>query len=178
MLKAQKIEFVKELTDKLSLASAVVLVNYMGLSVEKQIELKRALKAVDANMTVVKNTLFKIASTNIKAPSELSDTLMTGPTALVIAHGDPIAPLQVIAKFAKDNQLPELKVGLVEGNFQDTESLVALSKLPGKDALVIQVLGAIASPLYGIVGTLNAPMQKLVYVLGTYSKSEARNPKS
>jgi len=171
MLKAQKIEFVKDLSEKLSDASAVVLVNYMGLNVEKQIELKRALKAVDANMMVIKNTLLKIASENIKAPKELTnDTVLEGPTALVVANGDPIAPLQILAKFAKENDLPELKVGLIEGGFQDKEALVALSKLPGKEALVGQVLGTIASPLYGIVGTLNAPMQKLIFVLSEASK--------
>ena len=56
-------------------------------------------------------------------------------------------------------------MAIIEGAFQDTESLTKISTLPGRDALLGQVLGTLMSSPYGLVGVLNANMQKLVYIL-------------
>lgn len=166
MLKSEKPQFVADLTGELKSATSVVLVNYAGLSVKKQQELKKRLKAVDATMSIVKNTLFKRAGVEAKVASEtLEDSVLSGQTALVLGNGDSIAPLQVIYKFAKEFEIPQLKVGIVEGNFQDKMSLEKLAQLPSKDVLMGQTLGTIASPLYGIVGVLQGNIQKLLYVL-------------
>ena len=172
MKKQEKIFFVENLTEELRSAKSVVLINYAGLSVKAQQELKARLKEVGAKMLVVKNTLLKRAGEAAKVDTEiLSDTVLTGQTALVIAENDPIAPLGVLGKFAKEfvsaagDSVPQFKVGLVDGSFQDTEALKKLSALPGKDALLGQLLGALMSPSYGLVGTLNANMQKLLFVL-------------
>jgi large subunit ribosomal protein L10 len=125
-------------------------------------------------MIVVKNTLFKLAGEKAKIPSEvLTDTVLAGQTAVILTEKDPISPLQVLSEFAKEFDIPQLKVGIIEGYFQNEEQLVKLSKLPGKDALVSQVVGAIASPMYGLIGTLEGNLQKLVFVL-----NEAKNQKS
>ena len=87
-----------------------------------------------------------------------------------MSEDDPIAVLQVVSKFSKEFDIPNLKVGIVEGSFENQENLVALSKLPSKDILYAQVVGAIGGPLYGIVGTLQANMTKLVYILDQASK--------
>lgn len=168
MKKQEKIFFVENLTEELKSAKSVVLVNYTGLSVKNQQELKKRLKEVGAKMLVVKNTLLKRAGEAAKVDKEiLSDTVLTGQTALVIAEGDPIAPLTILGKFAKEFEIPRLKVGIIDGSFQDNETLLRLSTLPGRDVLLGQLLGTLLSPSYGLVGTLNANMQKLVYVLKT-----------
>jgi len=166
MKKQEKIFFVENLTEELRSAKSVVLINYAGLSVKAQQELKKRLKEVGAKMLVVKNTLLKRAGEAAKVDKEiLTDSVLTGQTALVISEDDPIAPLGVLGKFAKEFEVPQFKVGLVEGSFQDTEALKKLSALPGKDALLGQLLGALMSPSYGLVGTLNANMQKLLFIL-------------
>ncbi|QQS39374.1 50S ribosomal protein L10 [Candidatus Woesebacteria bacterium] len=170
MNKVSKEKFVSDLAKEIKAASCVVLVDYMGLTVKLQQALKSELSKVNATMVVVKNTLFKLAAEKADAPKETTDTALVGPTAMVITTGDPIAPLQVLGKFSKVNELPQFKIGIVENVFQNSETLLKLSTLPGKDALFAQALGAIAAPLYGIVGTLNAPMQKLVYVLSEAAK--------
>jgi len=173
MKKTEKTFFVQNLTEELKTASSAVLVDYAGLSVKQQQELKKDLKGVGAKMQVVKNTLFKIAGTEAKLDKDiLDDTLLVGPTALVITEDDPIAPIQVIAKFAKKNELPHLKVGVVEGNFHDKSALTALSKLPAKEILVAQAVGAIAAPMYGIVGVLSANVQNLLSVLKQASEKK------
>ncbi|KKQ25345.1 MAG: 50S ribosomal protein L10 [Candidatus Woesebacteria bacterium GW2011_GWA1_37_8] len=166
MKKVEKTKIVSDLTENLKGATSVVLIDYTGLSVKKQQDLKKRLKVVGAGMEVVKNTLFKIAGTNAKVDeSALTDEVLSGPVALVITKEDPIAPLQVISKFATEFEIPNLKVGIVEGTFRGKNDLEKLAKLPSKEVLYAQVVGSVSSPLYGIVGVLNANMAKLVYIL-------------
>jgi len=177
MKKQEKIFFVENLTEELRSAKSVVLINYAGLSVKAQQELKARLKEVGAKMLVVKNTLLKRAGEAAKVDTEiLSDTVLTGQTALVIAENDPIAPLGVLGKFAKESvsrageTLPKFKVGVVEGHFQDSESLNKISLLPNKDILLGQALGSLIATCYHLVSVLNTNMQKLVFVLSEASK--------
>lgn len=166
MKKSEKPIFVENLTAELKSASSVVLVNYSGLSVKMQQELKKRLKPVGGKMTIVKNTLFKRAGNEAKVDDKvLDDNILSGPTAMIIGQDDPIAPLQVLYKFAKEFDIPNLKVGLIDGNFQDKSALEKIAQLPSKDVLFAQVVGAVASPMYGMVSVLQANLQKLVYIL-------------
>lgn len=172
MKKAEKPLFVENLKEELKSAASCVLVDFQGLSVKLQQELKKRLKAQGAKLVIVKNTLFKIASEKASMPEEIrSDSVLSGPTALVITENDPIAPLQILSKFASEFEIPQFKVGVIEGKFQDKEALIALSKLPPKNVLLGQTLGAISSPLYGIVYTLESNLQRLVFILKTKSEN-------
>lgn len=171
MNKQDKINLVDDLGSKLKSVSSLILVNYTGLSVSMQQELKKRLKEVESTMTVIKNTLIKRAGENAKIAKEiLTDEVLSGQTALVISENDIIAPIQVIGKFAKEFSVPQFKVGIIEGSFQDQTSLTKISNLPSKDVLLSQVLGSLMSPVYGLVGTLNGNMQKLIYILDEKSK--------
>jgi large subunit ribosomal protein L10 len=172
MKKSEKIFFVENLSEELKSATSLVLVDYTGLSVKKQQELKKLLKAVSAKLFVAKNTLFKLAANNAKLSEEAtSDSVLTGPTAFVITESDPIAPIQVLAKFAQTNEIPQFKIAIIEGKFQDKESLIKLSQLPSKDILYSQVIGAISAPAYNLISILQGNLQKLVWVLDEKSKS-------
>lgn len=172
MKKAEKTFFVDNLSAELKEAKSLVLINYTGLSVKSQQELKKRLKEAGARMVVVKNTLLKRASEKAKVDKELlTDEVLSGQTALVINEGDPIAFIQVIGNFTKEFEVPKMKVGIVEGVFQNPEALVKLATLPGKSVLLGQLLGSLMSPTLGLVGTLNANLQKLLYVLSQKAKS-------
>lgn len=182
MKKSEKSIFVDNLTEELKSAKSTVLINYSGLSVKKQQDLKKRLKGVGAKMLVVKNTLLRRAGEAAKVdPQILVDSVLQGQTALIVATNDPIAPLQVLGNFLKEfdsgagYSVPKFKVGVVEGSFQDATDLAKLSTLPGRDVLFSQVLGALMSPSYELVSTLNGNLQKLVYILN--QKSEARSTK-
>lgn len=171
MKKSEKTIFVDNLVEELKSAKSVILINFAGLSVKSQRELKKRLKEAEARMLVVKNTLLKRAGAVAKVDEQiLSDTVLQGQTALIIADADPIAPLSVLGKFASEYQVPQLKVGIVEGSFQDTENLTKLATLPSRDALLGQLLGVLMSPMYSLTGTLNGNLQKLVYILDQKSK--------
>jgi large subunit ribosomal protein L10 len=178
MKKAEKGFFVDNLSEELKNATSIVLVDYTGLSVKKQQEMKKLLKEIGAKMFVTKNTLFKIAGKNAKIPEEtISDTVLSGPTAFIMSEGDPIAPIQVLAKFSQINEIPQFKVAVINGIFQDKETLLKLSKLPSLDILHSQVVGSIASPIYGLLGTLQGNLQKLVYLLSVKAQnSNNQNP--
>lgn len=166
MLKAEKVTLVDNLVAELKDAKSLVLVNYTGLNVKAQQDLKKRLKEVGGRMVVVKNTLLKRAFASAKINDKMAtDEILSGQTALVLADNDPIAPIQVLGKFAKEAELPKFKVGIVEGTFQDEETLAKLSTLPGRDVLLGQVLGALISPKYGLVGVLQGNLQKLVYIV-------------
>lgn len=177
MKKAEKIIFVDNLKEELKDAKSVTLVNYAELGVKAQQELKSRLSEVGGKMIVVKNTLLKRAGEAAGIDKELlADSILAGQTALVIATDDPVAPIQVLGKFAKEFiseaglPVPKFKVGIVEGSFQDTAALAKLSTLPGRDALLGQFLGTLMGVEQGLVGTLQGNLQKLVYVLGEASK--------
>jgi len=166
MKKAEKILFVDNLTAELKSAKSFVLINYTGLSVKSQQELKRRLKDVGSKMLVVKNTLLKRASETAKIDKKiLTDEVLSGQTALVISEGDPISFIQVLGKFTKEFSVPQMKVGIVDGLFQDSLTLSQISNLPGRDTLLSQLLGSLMSPSYGLIGTLNGNLQKLLYIL-------------
>jgi large subunit ribosomal protein L10 len=166
MKKAEKVTLVENLTDDLKGATSVVLVNYSGLNVKSQQELKKRLGEVDSYMVVVKNTLLKRAGEAAKLdPGLVKDEVLQGQTALVIGRADSVAPIQVLGKFAKEFEMPKFKVGVVDGSFQDEASLTKLSTLPGRDALLGQLLGALVASEYGLVGTLQGNLQKLVYII-------------
>lgn len=172
MKKVEKTLFVDNLTAELKDAKSMVLINYTGLSVSSQQELKKRLKEVGASMLVVKNTLLKRAAEGAKIDKDLlTDEVLSGQTALVVSSGDPISFIQVIGKFAKEFEVPKMKVGIVEGSFQNTDALVKLSSLASKDVLLSQLLGTLMSPSYGIVGVLNGNLQKLVYILSEKAKA-------
>lgn len=175
MKKSEKPFFVDNLAANITDATAVVLVDFTGLGVKMQQDLKKRLKENGASMVVTKNTLFKIAAEKAKSPAEItSDTILTGPTALVITEDDPIAAIQVLHKFAKEFEIPQMKVGVIEGKFQDKSNLEILAKLPSKEILYTQTVGAIGAPLYGIVGVLQANMQKLVFILSEASSGQTK----
>lgn len=171
MKKQDKVTFVENLTQELQEARSIVLVNYSGLGVKAQQDLKSKLSEVGGKLLVVKNTLLKLAGQKAKLDENtLKDEVLSGQTALLLASDDPIAPLQVMGRFAKEHETPKFKVGIIENSFQDSEALAKLSTLPSRDALLGQLLGSLMSNLYGLVGTLQSPMQKLVYVLDTKAK--------
>lgn len=166
MLKAGKITLVENLTKELKDAKSLVLVNYSGLNVKAQQDLKSKLNAAGSKMVVVKNTLLKRAGEAAKIDKEvLADSVLQGQTALIISGGDAVAPIQILGKFAKENEVLKFKVGIVDGTFQDEASLSKLSTLPGRDVLLGQLLGALVASEYGLVGTLQGNLQKLVFIL-------------
>ncbi|MBI2405743.1 50S ribosomal protein L10 [Candidatus Microgenomates bacterium] len=179
MKRSEKVFLVDDLTARLNDAKSVVLVNLAGLKMNEQAKLRTLLRDAGAKLSVVKNTLLgramRAAQGKLGVEVESIEQALTGPTALVIAEEDELAPLQALGKFIREFELPKLKVGVLGGKVYDESALISLSRLPGREVLLGQLLGTLSAPLYGVVGTLQGNMGKLIYILST--KSEALNSK-
>lgn len=172
MKKLEKKLFVENLTEELIIAKSIVLIDYSGLSVKAQQELKKRLKDVGGRLIVVKNTLLKLAGKAAKLSNEiLTDKVLSGPTALIISDEDPLSPLQILYKFSQEKGVLNLKVGIIENAFYDKESITKIASLPGREVLLGQLLGSLTEPKYQLVGTLNSNLQKLLYILKEVSKN-------
>ena len=127
-----KKEIVNEITEKFKNSESVVLFSYQGLTVSDLSELRKNLKDADGEIKVYKNTLAKRAldSLNYDMQGELN-----GPKAR--AYGkDAISPIKTLAKFAKEHEALEIKVGIVDGEFADTAMLNKLALVPSRDELL------------------------------------------
>lgn len=166
-------EIVAKLEEKLSRAKSVVLTDQSGLTVTQSNELKNKLRSVDAELLVAKNTLIKLASK--KTGHDVPEDILEGPTSALFAFGDEVSPIKELAAFAKTNEKPVIKAGFLGNSFLTAERVADLAKLPTKDVLRGKVVGGLYSPLYGMVGVLNANLRNLVYTLNAIADQKGQN---
>ncbi len=159
----KKVETVAELTEVLSRSKLTIIADYRGLSVADLQNLRGQLRPHNAELRVAKNTLTLRAA---KANSmEGLDDALNGPTALVTAFDDPVQPAKVVSDFVRTSRILAIRAAMLEGALIGATDIEALANLPSRDVLIGRVVGGLASPLYGIVGVLAAPIRSLQYVL-------------
>lgn len=158
-----KKEKVADLSERLGRAKTVIFTEYHGLSSEQLNELRAKIKEAGGELLVIKNTLLKLALK--KEGKEISIDELSGPTATLLAYQDEVAPLKQVAEINKTLGFPTYKFGIFGNSTLDASQIEALAKLPSKEVLQGKVVGALVSPLYGIVGVLNANLRNLVYAL-------------
>ncbi|MCB6201560.1 50S ribosomal protein L10 [Extibacter muris] len=126
-------------------AASVVLVDYRGLTVAQDTELRKQLRDAGIIYKVYKNTMMKRAfeGTEYAALEEH----LAGPSAIAISKEDATAPARILCKFAKDAKALELKAGVIEGTVYDTAGLTELSKIPSREELLSKLLGSLQSPI-------------------------------
>lgn len=165
--RVKKEGIVAEISDKKGKAKAIVFTNYQGLT-HKQIEnLKKGIKAADAEFVVAKNTLLQKAMTDIKEIESLE-----GPTGTIFAYSDVVAPLKEVAKAIKQFTLPTIKFGLLEGQVLNAEQILQIASLPAREVLIAQFVGGLKAPLFGFHRALNWNLQKLVMTLNAISEQK------
>lgn len=136
---------VQEIAENIKDAQSVVLVDYRGLTVAQDTQLRKQLREAGITYKVYKNTLMNFAFKGTEFES-LADSL-EGPNAIAISKDDATAPARVLAQFAKTAPALEIKAGVVEGNFYDTEAMKEISGIPSREELLSKLLGSIQSPI-------------------------------
>ena len=136
---------VEAISEEIKDAQSVVLVDYRGLTVAQDTELRKQLREAGIIYKVYKNTMIKRAIEGTEFEG-LTDCL-EGPSAIAISKEDATAPARILCKFAKDAQKLELKGGVVEGNVYDVAGLTELSKIPSREELLSKLLGSMQSPI-------------------------------
>lgn len=149
---------VQEISDQMKDAQAVVVVDYRGLTVAEDTQLRKQLRDAGVTYKVYKNTLvnFAIKGTVYEC---LAPTL-EGPNAFAFSASDATAPARILAKFAKTAPALEMKAGVVEGTYYDADGMKELSKIPSREELLSKFLGSIQSPITNFARVLNQIAEK------------------
>ena len=169
----QKEETLKDLQDKFGSAKAVVFINFDGLSVNDAQEFRGACRENKLDYVVAKKTLLKLALEKNKL-NEVDIAQFERGVGTVFGQADAVAPAQTVAKFAKDHEAMTILGGIMTENpegerFLSLEEVTALSKLPSKEQLLAQLVGAIKSPITGFINVLAGNTRSLVQVLNAIS---------
>src|SRR6267154_1817101 len=164
MNREQKAVAIEQIATHIDESTAIFAVDYRGISVPQVAELRAKLREADALFKVVKNSLTERAADQVGAEA-LKDYL-TGPTALTFVRGDIAVAAKALADYGRATQLLPVKGGLMDGAVLDVEQIRTLSRLPSREVLYGQLVGVVASPVSGLVRTLNALIGGLAVALG------------
>ena len=149
---------VANLSGKIKEASSVVFVDYKGITVAQDTELRKQFREAGVEYSVVKNTLTNFAAKD--AGYDFAE-ILNGTTAMASTTGDPIAPARIVCEFAKKNKnVVKIKGGMVEGKVLSVDELMSFGELPSKNALVAQVLGTFLAPISSLAVVLNQILEQ------------------
>ena len=150
----QKKQVVAQLVETLKSAQAGVLVDYRGITVEQDTQLRAKLREAGVEYKVVKNTLTRFAAKEVGF--EELDEQLNGPTALAISTTDAVAPAKVISDFAKEVEALQIKAGFVDGKVISLDEVKTLASTPSREVLIAKIMGSLNAPISKLVRTLQA----------------------
>lgn len=152
-----KVELKQPVIDEISAnikdAQSVVVVDYRGLTVAEDTQLRKELREAGVTYKVYKNTMMNFAFRG--TDYESLAPVLEGPNAIAISTEDATAPARILAKFAKTAPALEIKAGVVEGTFYDANGMQAVAAVPSRDELLSKLLGSLQSPITNLARVLN-----------------------
>ncbi len=169
MNKQQQLE---HLLNDIKSSKGFLFTEYQGLKVEELSTLRKTLKTVDSKYCVVKNTLLSIALKN--AGIELIEKLK-GSIGLVLINNekDPVGPTKKVIEFCNEHEKLKIKSGYLFGKNFTLREIIEISKLPGKDVLISQLIGLLQGKIFNLINVLEANLYNLVYVLNQIKDKKA-----
>ncbi len=157
-----KVELKKPVVDEIAAAvkdaQSVVLVDYRGLTVEQDTQLRKQLREAGITYKVYKNTMMNFAFKG--TDYEALAPYLAGPSAVAISTEDATAPARVLCKFAKTAEALEVKGGMVEGIAYDAKGIAEIAKIPSREELLSKLLGSIQSPITNFARVMNQLAEK------------------
>ena len=158
MARAEKVAEVAGVRDDISSSAATLLTHYRGLTVQELAELRTALRAANAQMRIVKNTLARRAVADAGITG--LDELLTGPTGLVFCQDDPVGPAKALKAFAKNHPALEIRGGYLDGAVLNETEARALAELKSREELLAEFVGLMYGALANTARLLQASTQK------------------
>lgn len=170
----KKIDIVADLTEKLTKAKSVVFTDYRGLQTPQLENLRRKVEEGGGAFGITKNTLLQLALQRVKYSPPLANqnSKLKGPTATLFAFTDEVAPIKALVNFAKEWELPKIKLGVLGKDFIDAEKVKELANLPGKNELFAKLAREMQVPTYNLVNVLKSNLRNLVYVIKALSEQK------
>ena len=167
------IKVVKELESKIKESSALYFTKYTGMNVAQATKLRREFRNNSVEYKISKNTLTKIAATNVGYDVGKIEEILVGQIGIAYADSDPAAPAKVIKDFIKDNEDCLDVVGMIfEGDFFEAEKYKEFADLPSKEELLTKLVVGLNSPMTKVSSTLNSVMSKMVTVLSSLKEKK------
>lgn len=166
-----KKKFVEEMSGKLKNATSIIIVDYRGLKVSQDTELRKKMREAGAEYVVAKNRLMKLAMREAGIELDFDDVL-EGTNSFAIGYEDSVAPAKVAYEFGKNLKIFEIKAGYLEGKRISAAEVEALATLPSREELIAKLLAGMQSPISGIVNVLQGNIRNLVYVLDAVAKKK------
>jgi len=166
-----KKKFVDEMSEKLKNATSIVIIDYRGLKVSQDTELRKKMREAGAEYVVAKNRLMKLAMREAGIELDFDDVL-EGTNSFAIGYEDSVAPAKVAYEFGKSLKIFEIKAGYLEGKRINAAEVEALATLPSREELLAKLLAGMQSPISGIVNVLQGNIRNLVYVLDAVAKKK------
>jgi len=161
--KAKKIEQVEKLTAELRDANHAIVGTFAKMTVEKDYELRKAVRGAGAKYRVVKNTLAERAAKGSKVEEAMKG--LAGVTSIAYTSGDPVALAKALSKYAKDNPEYVFKAGIVEGRVIAIKDIDALANMPSKEEIYSKLLFLMTAPAQRLVTAMNAVGRNLAVVV-------------
>ena len=149
---------VAEISELLNGAASAVVVDYRGLTVEQDTQLRKKLRESDVSYKVYKNTMIRFAVKGTEFEALVPH--LEGPTALAVSKTDGTAPARILADFAKTADKLELKAGVVEGTYYDEKGIQVIATIPSREILLGRLLGSMQSPIANFARVLNQIAEK------------------
>lgn len=167
---ARKEAAVGELAERLAGAQNLFFTDYAGLTVAEITKLRGELRKDGNTYSVVKNTLFRIAAGDLASQLE---TFLAGPTGVVFAGADPVAPAKALKTFSDTVKKVGIKAAYIDGQLVDAAAVEILAKLPPKIELLASLVGTLANPIRGLVTVLSGNQRGLVRALDAIREQKA-----
>ena len=136
---------VEEISANIQDAASVVVVDYRGITVAQDTALRKQLREAGVTYKVYKNTMMTRAFKGTAFEGLTSS--LEGTNAIAISKTDATAPARILYNFSKEAEALELKAGVVEGTYYDTEGIKVIATIPSRDELLAKFLGSIQSPI-------------------------------
>ena len=157
---SEKKAVVAALSERIKNAESGVFVDYKGINVAQDTDLRAELRKSGVEYTVIKNTLARFALDDCGL-KEL-DPILNGTTSLATSNGDPIAPFRIISEYSKkiNGDMFKFKAAFMDGKVLSASEIEGIAALPGKDALYAQVFGTLLAPITSLAVVLDQIVQK------------------
>ena len=156
---SEKQAIVAALTERIKNASSGVFVDYKGINVAQDTELRTELRKNDVEYSVIKNTLTRFALDDCGLKE--IDPILNGTTSLATSTGDPIAPFRIISDYSKKlNDVFNIKAAFMDGKVLTETEIAEISALPSKEALYSQVFGTLLAPITSLAVVLNQILEQ------------------
>lgn len=169
LTRTQKEQLVEKMEGNLESSATILLVSYKGLKMTELDDLKKTLREQGIGFQIIKNSLFKIALK--KANLTIDEALLDQPVAVIWGAADEVMPAKLAVKFGKTAENLVILGGYVNKSYNDVDTIKKIAALPGREELYAKLVGTLNAPMYRLVNSLQGNLRSLVYILSQYQES-------